>query len=190
MRSLAFVLAFALVAASTGCLGGDPPTSLPGAGADAGRPGGAAAPHDLATVAVADGGSARDLANTPAADLAAACIQTATPPDDGHHNAGQACLGCHDGNGGPRFTVAGTLYGAASGGGALAGATIEIIDAKGTTARIVTSSNGNFYTAQALTAPLTTRASGCPNDTPMQSKATGDCNASGCHTSAMRIRLP
>ena len=118
------------------------------------------------------------------------CIKLSSPPTSGHHNAGQACLGCHNGNGATLFTFAGTLYNAATGGSTIAGATIEVIDSAGTTARIVTSSNGNFYTSQSLTPPFTTRASGCPNDIAMQSKATGDCNSSGCHSSAMRVHLP
>ncbi|HEX9104675.1 MAG TPA: hypothetical protein VF997_20835, partial [Polyangia bacterium] len=97
---------------------------------------------------------------------------------------------CHNGSGATLFSFAGTLYNAATNGATIAGATVEVIDAKGTTARIVTSSNGNFYTTQALSPPFTTRASGCPNDIAMSAKASGDCNSSGCHTSAMRVHLP
>ncbi len=135
-------------------------------------------------------GSGGDLAGAAPADMATSCIKLTTPLTDGHHNAGQACLGCHDGGRATRFSIGGTLYSAASGGATISGATIEIIDANGAQARIVTSSNGNFYTSQALTAPYTVRASGCPNDVPMISKATGDCSSSGCHTSAMRVHLP
>ena len=168
-------------AAGGGAIGGGGSGGGDGTGASAGDLG---APADGA---VAGGG---DLAGAPAADMATSCIKLTSPPDSGHHNAGDACLSCHNGGKATLFTFAGMLYNAAVNGSAIAGATIEVIDAKGTTARIVTSSNGNFYTSTALTPPFTTRASGCPNNAAMVGKATGDCNSSGCHTSAMRIHLP
>ena len=195
-RSLVLCAGLALVA--SGCLGSfpeDPQGSTPPAsgGSGGGGGGGDVAAADLA-VAAGDLGTnsgGTDMANAPAADMANNCIKLATPVQSGHHNAGQACLSCHNGGGGPtKFTWAGTLYNAAANGAVISGATIEIVDAAGKIDRIVSSSDGNFYSTTALTPPFTVRASGCPNNTAMVSKATGDCNSSGCHTSAMRVHLP
>lgn len=209
-RALVLVAAFTLVA--SGCLaafptdpggsaspasgsggsGGGTSSSGDGSGGSAGSGGGGGAVAADMAVAGGDlaGGPAADMANAASADMANNCIKLATPVQDGHHNAGQACLSCHNGGGPTKFTWAGTLYNAASGGAVLSGATIEVIDANGKVNRIITSSDGNFYSTTTLTPPFTVRASGCPNNTAMVSKATGDCNSSGCHTSAMRVHLP
>ena len=206
-RSLVLVGAFALVA--SGCLsafpddpmgsaspvsgaGGGGGTTQSGNGGGAGGGGGDVPAPDMATAAgdLGTNGGA-DLANAPPTDMANSCIKLATPVQSGHHNAGDACLSCHNGGGGPtKFTWAGTLYNAASNGAVISGATIEVIDAAGKIDRIVSSSDGNFYSTTVLTPPFTVRASGCPNNTAMVSKATGDCNSSGCHTTAMRVHLP
>jgi len=118
------------------------------------------------------------------------CIQAATPPSSGHHNAGANCLGCHTGTGGaPLWTAAGTLYSAT--GTALAGATITIVDATGKSIAIVTAQNGNFWTGEAVKAPLQVKASRCPSTAAMSGNASGACNS--CHTgtgSPGRISLP
>jgi hypothetical protein len=205
-RSPVLVAALALVA--TGCLaafpndptgsaspasgsGGGGGTASSGNGGGSGGGGGDVTAADMATAAgdLGSNGSA-DMANAPSTDMANNCIKLTTPVQDGHHNAGQACLSCHNGGGPTKFTWAGTLYNAASGGATISGATIELIDAAGKIDRIVSSSDGNFYSTTTLTPPFTVRASGCPNNTAMVSKATGDCNSSGCHTSAMRVHLP
>jgi hypothetical protein len=205
-RSLLLVAAAALFA--SGCLaafpddptgsaspasgsGGGGGTASSGSGGGNGG-GGDVAAADMATAAgdLATNAGA-DLANAPSADMANHCINLSTPVQSGHHNEGQACLSCHNGGGGPtKFTWAGTLYNAAANGATLVGATIEVIDAAGKIDRIVSSSDGNFYSTTTLTPPFTVRASGCPNNSAMVSKATGDCNSSGCHTSAMRVHLP
>jgi hypothetical protein len=118
------------------------------------------------------------------------CIALTTTTTSGHHNPGRACMQCHSAGGGaPTFTAAGTLYDALTGGKAVAGATVEIIDASGTKVSIVTSQNGNYYTSTPLTFPLTVRASGCPHDQPMISKVMdGNCNS--CHNSTFQVHLP
>jgi hypothetical protein len=168
--------------------GGGPTT---GATADAGaevanggaRDAAASSPGDLALHA------STDLASS-SVDMRSACIPKTSPLTSGHHNAGQACLGCHNGNRAINFSLGGTLYTSATGGSAIAGATIEVIDAKGTKVDIVTSQNGNFYSEQNLIAPFTVRASGCPNDVRMNATAAGDCSSSGCHSSTMQVHLP
>jgi hypothetical protein len=115
----------------------------------------------------------------PDAPGAAACIQAAPPPD-GHHNAGQNCLTCHTGSGAPKWTAAGTLYADAAGTTAVAGATITLVDSTGKEVKIVTATNGNFWTSQALTPPLHPKASKCPSSAAMSGNAQGACNS--CHS--------
>lgn len=106
---------------------------------------------------------------------------------DGHHNPGMACMesGCHRGVGGPTFTAAGTLYLGRDGNEVVPGATIVIVDGNGVEVKVVTASNGNFWTSLPLATPLLIRASQCPMDTPMVSLSqSGDCNIGGCHGSA------
>lgn len=113
------------------------------------------------------------------------CIDGVASPGSGKHHAGDDCLGCHDTQS-KRWTIAGTLYSAATGGNAVAGATIEVVDATGKVVKLTTYSNGNFYTTTPVTKPLTVRATKCPNDRPMVGKVNdGSCN--GCHNGTMRI---
>ncbi len=157
------------------------------------------------------GGGGGTDAGTPAGDMVTPndpnCIAAATPTIDGHHNAGQPCLQCHDGNtaGANAFTVAGTVYdklSLAAGAQGLAGVTIEITDANNTKVTVVTASQGaagNFWTAQPLTFPLKVRASQCPADRPMSETVAaaanvaaggGNCSRTGCHDSNMIIHVP
>jgi hypothetical protein len=119
-----------------------------------------------------------------------ACIDPASSPGDGHHNAGQDCISCHQTVPNANWTIAGTLYRTATGGAAVSGVTIEIVDANGQTIQLVTSDNGNFYTDQDVAFPVQTRASSCPLDQAMTAPANqGSCNAGGCHESGNRIHL-
>jgi hypothetical protein len=161
--------------------GNDGGTVAGGGGADGGMSG-----ADLAT----GGGGSIDMATGGGTtDMASNCIALTTALTSGHHNAGAACAGCHNGTGATLWTASGTLYGTVSGGTAIAGATIVLTDANNQAVSIVTSTNGNFYTSTPLTYPVTARASGCPNDVAMVSKASsGDCNS--CHNSTLRVHLP
>ena len=122
---------------------------------------------------------------------------TATAPD-GHHNAGMSCVaaGCHLtgslGTNAPAFTYAGTLYTTSAGTTPLGGATI-IITMGGTTKKVITASNGNFFMTAApagLNSPTnaataTTKASDCAaaaTASPMSGalvQGGGNCN--NCH---------
>jgi hypothetical protein len=118
-----------------------------------------------------------------------ACVQPATPPGTGRHNAGANCLGCHTGTGAPLWTAAGTLFTAT--GAAAVGATITIVDSNNKSISIVTAQNGNFWTSESLKAPLRVKASRCPTTASMTASASGACNS--CHTSSGspgRITLP
>jgi hypothetical protein len=121
--------------------------------------------------------------------------------DSGNHNPGLTCIaaGCHDGNteDAPPWTVAGTLYSSIAGDAPVPGATIRLVDGGGTELTLITAQNGNFYTEDPVTFPLTVKASKCPDTLAMvasvaQSAPTGvSCNTGGCHDSAInRIHLP
>jgi hypothetical protein len=101
---------------------------------------------------------------------------------NGHHNAGQDCLnGCHNHG----FTLAGTLYNAGNT-AIVAGGSITVKDANGAMFDMVSQSNGNFYTSQAIVFPIAVYASQCPASTPMSetiATGSGGCNKSGCHAS-------
>lgn len=115
------------------------------------------------------------------------CVDGVASPGSGKHHAGDDCLGCHDTQS-KRWTVAGTLYSAATGGTAVAGATIEVVDATGKVVKLTTYTNGNFYTTTALTKPLKVRATKCPQSLPMVA-AVDDGSCNGCHGAAMRVHL-
>ena len=149
---------------------------------------GGAPPADLAR-AIADA--------APAASDLTTCIPLQTTVDDGHHNPGKDCLTCHDGNhaNATKFLVAGTLFSAATGGTGVAGATVEIVDSAGIVTPLVTAMNGNFYTSQAVTFPLTVRATSCPNEQPMITKVlTTGASCNNCHATGklpqQQIHLP
>lgn len=113
------------------------------------------------------------------------CEVEVAPNGDGHHNPGQACLtsGCHRNSGGPAFTIAGTLYTDRSGNATVGGATIVVVDGNGVTAKLVTATNGNFWTSEPLATPYYLRASQCPSDIAMVSlPQSGDCNSASCHS--------
>lgn len=136
-------------------------------------------------------GDRPDASTTPDAPSNSNCIPAASPPGDGHHNAGANCLGCHTGNGAPKWTAAGTLYNLA-GTAPVAGATITLIDSSGKTLTIVSATNGNFWTNAALQMPLRVRASKCPSAVFMSMEApAGACNS--CHSTSGnpgRIKMP
>ncbi len=119
------------------------------------------------------------------------CEPPAATLPNGNHNPGAACLGCHTGTAAaPKFYVGGTLFSTAQGGAAVPGATIIVRDARNVTVRLITATNGNFYTKEVLTPPFTVKASKCPSpEKSMPDPASGNCNS--CHVvgTAGRIHL-
>ena len=120
--------------------------------------------------------------------------QVTTGNTNGHHNPGMDCMdGCHDHG----FTLAGTLYTSAAGTTIVSGATISAIDALGNRFDMVSQTNGNFYTAFAITYPITIYASECPTIQMMSAQITDSsmigCNKTGCHAGGStqgRVHLP
>jgi hypothetical protein len=116
------------------------------------------------------------------------CIAERTPVVSPGHGAGTQCVSCHVMYY-PPMSVGGTLYADVAGTGPVTGATILITDSTGTTVEMISTLNGNFYTDQAVTPPLTVAASRCPHHLVMPSGATtGECNS--CHGYGSRIHLP
>lgn len=120
------------------------------------------------------------------------CEQPVTSVPSGNHNAGQACMTCHGPAGpGPRWQVAGTLYTSASSTTPLVGATITITDANNRVTKLVTGTNGNFYSGATFAFPVRVHASRCPDSRQMGEAApNGNCNS--CHQpgGVGRIHLP
>ena len=116
------------------------------------------------------------------------CIEEQTPVLSPGHAPGTLCVSCHVMYL-PFITVGGTLYTDDTGSGPVMGATILVTDSLGTEAQMITTLNGNFYTDQALTPPLTVAASKCPFHRVMTTAATsGECNS--CHRLGTRMHLP
>jgi hypothetical protein len=117
--------------------------------------------------------------------------------ESGHHNPGLTCVaaGCHDGNTplAPLWTAAGTFYLDAAGSAPLPGTTVTITDAANKVVEVVSGANGNFWTEEDLTFPLTILAERCgltasmPDPVPAGSPS---CNVAGCHEAANRIHFP
>jgi hypothetical protein len=110
---------------------------------------------------------------------------------------GMDCIGCHTSRGeGPRFSVAGTVYGGPNAGDdcfGVAGAVVRITGADGKVQELGTNAAGNFYTRTAFAAPYTAElVRGGVVVAKMQTpQTTGACNA--CHTasgSPGRIQVP
>lgn len=124
------------------------------------------------------------------------CIDIVTPNGNGKHSPGKNCLndGCHDGTGNPpKWTIAGTLYKDKAGTAPVGGATLLFTDANNAEIKLVTASNGNFYTADQINFPIKAKATGCPNSKSMNGEITADmagCNKSGCHVADKRVYLP
>jgi hypothetical protein len=126
---------------------------------------------------------------------------TSPTPTSGQHQPGNSCISasCHGKvqKSLQPLTVAGTLYGSVTGGTAVAQATIHLIDSSNPPQdiKVVTATNGNFWTSAPVVYPIRVRASKCPNvDQSMVSTVAssgGNCN--GCHSSGSnqgRIHLP
>jgi hypothetical protein len=98
---------------------------------------------------------------------------------------GEACIACHATNGGPDFSIAGTVYPTGhepndcNGKG---GVTVVITDAKGVAHNLTVNSVGNFTFTGSLPTPYTAKVTNSAGGTRMMAAAqtVGDCNT--CHT--------
>jgi hypothetical protein len=125
-----------------------------------------------------DGSTSSDGGSNTADAATVACSPKGTAASGKQHNGGQDCMGCH----GSEFSVAGTLYSAASGGSKVVGGVITITDKNGVKQTAASGSAGNFWLRTSVAFPVTITASLCPSIQMMVSKAQdGSCNQSGCH---------
>ena len=123
------------------------------------------------------------------------CVTRCSPPPACRHRAGtttparsaRAATAAAARRG---STLGGTLYSAATGGAAVAGATINVIDANGKTVKIVSANNGNFWTTTVLAYPIKVNASLCPATVPMVSTVAGNGACNNCHNSTMQVHVP
>ena len=112
--------------------------------------------------------------------------QTYTGSEGGTMRPGEACISCHQANGGPRFTVGGTVYPTGHEpddcvASASAGAVVTVTDSTGVTASFTANGNGNFYGNATLTFPITAVVSfGGKTRAMTTAVPSGDCNS--CHT--------
>ncbi len=122
-----------------------------------------------------------------------ACEPVASQLPNGEHNPGQACLTCHNGQTATRFTLGGTVFTTAQSATPVPAATIVVTDANNVVTKLVTASNGNFYSSRTFVYPVKVTASKCPDTRPMIAEvatAGGDCNT--CHQPGQsgRVFLP
>lgn len=98
---------------------------------------------------------------------------------------GMDCVGCHTSRGeGPRFTVAGTVYGGPNAGDdcfGVAGLTVRLTGADGTVAELPTNGAGNFTTRASVKAPYTAELvrAGAVVAKMQTPQSSGACNS--CH---------
>lgn len=98
---------------------------------------------------------------------------------------GVACIDCHVKNGGPRLSIAGTVYPTAHEpddcNGVNGGLKVVITDGAGKTQTLSVNSVGNFYSTTAFTKPFTAKVvNGTTERAMTASQTSGDCNS--CHT--------
>jgi hypothetical protein len=113
---------------------------------------------------------------------------------------GEACIACHSRNGGPRFTVAGTVFPTGHeyddcDSPAAKGAVVTVTDANGATASFTANGVGNFDGNASVTFPITAVLSfGGKTRAMVTAVPSGDCNSchtqSGTNNAPGRIALP
>jgi hypothetical protein len=121
-----------------------------------------------------------------AAALLALCASACVPDSGPLMRPGSDCLECHgdgggDGEDGPRWTLAGTVYGSPlDSGKGLRGVAIEITAADGRTLTLHSNQAGNFYLADGLAFPLHVAVTRNGQTVAMQAAVnSGSCNR--CH---------
>ncbi len=165
-------------------------------------PGGGTSAQDLSTFQAwvvsgtpqgSCGASAPDGGTSSVPNSAPVCTSGVTwTGDDGSSlmHPGMACIACHtqggsggEGEGGPSFSAAGTVYPTTHEPNDCYGidATVTITDASGATYAATANRAGNFSFRQALQFPITASVSSNGRTRPMATpQMSGDCNS--CHT--------
>jgi hypothetical protein len=129
--------------------------------------------------------------NTSSTNSAIVCTsgQTWTRGDRGSSvmHPGGACISCHETSGGPRLTIAGTVYPTAHEpddcDGVSGSLQVVITDANGRTLTLSVNAAGNFYSTSSVAFPFHAKVvSGGAERAMTAAQTSGDCNS--CHTVA------
>ena len=126
-----------------------------------------------------------------AASGLALVLACGVPGDGPTMRPGEDCLACHNGNQAREWSVAGTVYSDpnAPQGDGEEGAQVIVTDANGRVLTITTNSVGNFYTAEALAAPLHVQVQRGSFKMVMRNATTsGGCNS--CHMQPPQAGAP
>ena len=108
--------------------------------------------------------------------------------NSGLMDPGRACLDCHQKQGGPRFSIGGTVYPTAHEPdnclGVAGGLSVVVTDKNGVVTTLTVNQNGNFYGGRNVVPPFTAKVvDGQGHTRQMVGAVTaGDCNT--CHTTA------
>jgi hypothetical protein len=189
-KSGTFFLTFALgTAAWTGACGGATGNGGLSSGiSDAGDANDGGTHASTGDAAATHTGGTGDAGNT---DTPTVCTsqQTWTRGDRGSPlmHPGGTCITCHDANGGPSFSIAGTVFPTAHEpddcDGVTGTATLQVVitDANNQTTTLTVNSAGNFYSAAAIATPFSAKVvSGTRERAMTDTQTSGDCNS--CHT--------
>ena len=194
---LSLFIALTLLVAVAGChVGSAEGADGTGGGTGTGPDSSSAPAGDSGAAPAGDGGAGGGVVvPSDCADFGEAPAQAHEVGYDYTEGGGQGCIGmCHkDGaNQGDTYTVAGSLYDALGDDAApVPGAHVFVTDSAGMVLDLVTSATGEFSTSAALTLPVQTLASGCPNQLQMAAMAAGNCNGgAACHTPTFKVNLP
>ena len=108
-----------------------------------------------------------------------------TSGTNGNMRPGEACQACHQKNGGPDYSVAGTVYPTAHEpkdcNGDPGPLNVVVTDANNKVITLSVNSVGNFYTQSTVAAPFSVKVTSSAGTRAMSSTLTsGDCNS--CHT--------
>ncbi len=101
---------------------------------------------------------------------------------------GGTCITCHSMRGGPRYSIAGTVYPSAHepndcNGSTGAGLTVVVTDKNGKVTTLPVNKVGNFFTRAQIVAPFRVKVTNGAKERAMVGSLTaGDCNT--CHTAA------
>lgn len=134
-----------------------------------------------------DAGPMKDAA--PEAASVSVCTSGVTfapgTPSSALMQPGKACIACHSANGGPSFTLAGTVYPTLHEpdgcNGVPGNMSVVIVDAAGKSHTMPVNAAGNFIRVTNLPMPYTAKVVNGPKSRVMKTPQTnGDCNS--CHT--------
>jgi mono/diheme cytochrome c family protein len=140
-------------------------TALPDAGTDAGSDAGTQNPYNTPTVCTSN--------------------KYWTSGTGGSMAPGEACQACHQKQGGPSYTIAGTVYPTAHEpkdcDGVAGGVSVVVTDANKNVITLTANSAGNFSSGSNVAAPFNVKVTSTKGTRAMSGSLTsGDCNS--CHT--------